>query len=71
MRDFLGRIAQPPRRQHEDADHVVAHLAIELLGALPVDVEQDVLAGTQRCFDRLARRAVVVSMHLGEFEQVV
>ena len=45
--------------------------AIELLRALPVDVEQHVAAGGERGLDRLARRAVAIAVHLGLFEQLV
>src|ERR1043165_6786547 len=41
------------RRQHEDAHHIAAHLAVKLLRALPVDVEQHVAPGGERLFHRL------------------
>ena len=42
----------------------------DLAGALPVDVEDHVGAGGERLLDRPARRAVVVAVHLGPFEEV-
>ena len=45
---------QPPlqfgdrRRQHEHADQIAARLFAQLLGALPIDVEQHVAAGGER-----------------------
>ena len=50
-------------RQDEHRHQVVAALLLELLRALPVDVEQHVAAGLERRLDRRARRAVVVVEH--------
>ena len=47
-------------RQDEDRDQVVARRLLQLLGALPVDVEQDVAPVGQRRLHRRARRAVEV-----------
>ena len=47
-----------------------AHLVEQLLRALPVDVEQHVAAGGERRFHRLARRAVIIAVHLRPFEQI-
>ena len=58
------------RRQHEDADHVVAALLAQLLGALPVDVEQHVAAAPRAPPHRPARRAVAVAEHLRPFQQL-
>ena len=57
------------RRQDEDADDIGRRLLAQLLGALPVDVEQHVPARRQRRFDRRARRAVAIVEHVGPFQQ--
>ena len=72
---ILGAPPQPSlqlghrRRQDEHADHVGARLA-QLLGALPVDVEQDVAARGERLLDRRARRAVAMAVDLGVLQQL-
>ena len=43
---------------------------LELARALPVDVEQHVLAGRERGHHRRLRRGVEVAVHLGPFEQL-
>ena len=58
------------RRQDEDARDIAAHLAIDLQGSLDVDVEEIVAPGFERGFDRLARRAVKIAMHLRPFEKL-
>jgi hypothetical protein len=62
--EFLHR-----RRQDEDRDHIGAHLFLQLLRALPVDVEQHVAAFAHRHLGSLARRAVEIAMHLGPLQQ--
>ena len=57
------------RRQNEHADDVGACLLPQLLGALPVDVEQHVASGRQRRFDRRTRRAVAIVEYGSPFEQ--
>ena len=59
------------RRQDEDRHDIDRHLFLQLLGALPVDVEQHVPAFTHRGFNRFARRTVVIPVHLRPFEQRV
>ena len=56
-------------RQDEDADGF-GDLRTHLPGALPVDLEQHVLAGGQLRLDRLAGGALVVAMHQRVFEEV-
>ena len=58
------------RRQDEHADHVVARGRAQLLGALPVDVEQHVAAAGQRLLDSRARRAVGMAVDLGVLQQL-
>jgi hypothetical protein len=57
-------------RQNEHADEIFAHALLELLRALPVDVEQHVLAGGQRVHHRLFRRAVEMIEDGGIFEEL-
>jgi len=56
-------------RQDEDQDRVREQL-LDLQRALPVDLEHDVLAVHQALFDRLARRAVEMAMHLRPLEEL-
>src|SRR5690606_4733524 len=58
------------RRQNKDADCLwimTAHLA----RALPVDLENDVVACSEGAFYRLARRAVEIAVDLGPFKHPV
>ena len=57
-------------RQHEDADEIGAALLAQLLGALPIDVEQHVAARREHALDWRPRRAVAVAEHLGPFEKL-
>src|SRR5262249_11451814 len=54
-------------RQHEYADDVVAHFLIELLRALPVDVEQHVASRRQRPFYRLPPRSLEIALGFPPF----
>ena len=65
---ILKHIAR--RRQHEHEDDVALQLFRKLLRALPIDVEQHVLAGGDRGFDRLARRTVVIVENARPFEKL-
>ena len=65
LAQFLRR-----RRKNEDADEIVLHRLGQLLGALPVDVEQHVAASLQRRRHRPLRRAVEIAEHLGVFEKL-
>src|SRR5882762_11992844 len=56
-------------RQDEDADRAGIELA-HLLGPLPVDFEDQVVAALQRIEDRLLRSAVAVAVHLGALEKL-
>ena len=56
-------------RQQEHADDIGPGALAQLLGALPVDIEQHVMPGGQRILHRLARRAVAVVEHGRPFEQ--
>src|SRR5438874_675865 len=55
-------------RQDEDADAVRVEPA-HLLRALPVDLENDVFAAGDGIEDHFLRRAVVVAVHLGAFQE--
>src|SRR5438067_6943668 len=55
--------------QDEDADAVRVEPA-HLLRALPVDLEDDVVAAGDGVEDHLLRRAVVVAVHLGALEEL-
>ena len=55
------------RRQDEDADDILARLLPQLLGTLPVDIEQHILSGRKRGFDRRARPAVALAEPIGPF----
>src|SRR5260370_7222569 len=57
------------RRQDEDADRAGIELA-HLLGPLPVDFEDPVVAALQRIEDQLLRSAVAVAVHLGALEKL-
>ncbi|OWK24679.1 hypothetical protein AJ87_19015 [Rhizobium yanglingense] len=57
------------RRQHEDGYDICRHLLLQLLGALPIDVEKHVAAFGHRCFHRFARRAVEIAVHFSPFQQ--
>ena len=50
-------------------DEVVLHRLGKLLGALPVDIEENVAALGQRQFDRALGRAVEIAEHFRPFEQ--
>ena len=56
-------------RKDEDTDEIVAGVLGELLGALPVYVEQRILARRQCLLHRGAQGAVVVAENLGIFEK--
>src|SRR6266571_8600347 len=57
------------RRQDEDADAIGIKLA-HLLGALPVDLENQVLAALQRIQDHVSRRAVAVAVDFGALQEL-
>ena len=57
------------RRQDEDGHDVRPRLLEKLHGALPVDVEQHVASGQQSLLNGGGRRRIVVSVHLGMFEE--
>ena len=57
------------RRQDEDRNDVRLHLVLKLLGALPVDIEQHVAAGSHRIFHRPTRGAVKIAVNLCPFQQ--
>ena len=59
------------RRQDEDPHEIGAEGIFELLGALPVDVEQDVAAVLERFLDRLLRAAVAMIEDIGPFGEFV
>ena len=56
-------------RQDEDADQILRRPFGKLLGSLPIDVEQDILAIGQCGLDRCPRRAVVVVENAGMLEE--
>ena len=56
-------------RQDEHPDDIDARLLVQLLGALPVDVEQNILSGRQCRFDRRARRTVEIVEYSRPLEQ--
>ncbi len=56
-------------RQDEDADRI-GHLLAHLACALPVDFQQDVVAGGQLRLHRLPRSALPVAMHQRVFEEI-
>src|SRR3546814_13092841 len=58
------------RRQDEDAYDVGPRFLIELLRALPVDIEQHILARLEQFVDARARRAVTVAEDLRPFEEL-
>src|SRR5262249_38425427 len=58
------------RRQDEDADQVLSCSLLELLGTLPINVEQYISTGAQSRFHRLAWGSVVVAENLRPFEQL-
>ena len=58
-------------RQDEDADDVLLVLLIELLRALPVDVEQIVLPARKPLADDPLGRAIAISEHLGPFVELI
>ena len=57
-------------RQDENAHHVLGRGAAELLGPLPVDVEQDVAAGCQGGLDCAARGAVGMTVDPGMLQEL-
>ncbi|MND26823.1 hypothetical protein D3C80_172800 [compost metagenome] len=57
------------RRQDEDRNDVRLHLVLQLLGALPVDVEQHIATGGHGIFHRPARRAVEIAVNFRPFQQ--
>src|SRR5690606_11754805 len=59
----------PRRRQDEHADRV-GDLGPHLGRALPVDLQQHVVAGRQLRLHRLPRRALPVAVHAGVLEEV-
>src|SRR3546814_5673791 len=73
---FFLMIRRPPRSTRTDTLFPYTTLVrsarrlAELLGALPVDVEQHVAAALQRLLHRPARRAVVVAEHHRVFQQL-
>src|SRR5690606_6067815 len=64
---LLQRLAR--RRQDEYADRA-RHLRPHLARALPVDLQEHVVAGGEQRPDRLARRALPVAVHAGVFEEI-
>ena len=61
----------PGGREDEDADEIVARFFRQLLGALPVDIEQNIAALGEGFFDGQARGSVIIAENLGMFEQLV
>src|SRR4029078_4239399 len=57
-------------RKNEDGDEVAPERALELLRALPIDVEKDVAPGLQRLLDRFLRAAVAVVEDIGPFREL-
>src|SRR5438552_14855795 len=72
----LGAGVQPPRqfaarrRQDENADQIGGRVFAQLLGALPIDVEQHVAALLERLLYRLSRRAIEVAEYLGILQEL-
>ena len=58
------------RRQNEHAHHVSRQAFLELPRALPVDVEQHVVARLQGIEHRRPRRGIKVAEHFRPFEQL-
>ena len=58
------------RRQNKNADRLRKHLA-HLLGALPVDFQQDVAPQRQLLAQPAQRGAVVIAIHLGVFQKIL
>ncbi len=56
-------------RQDEDRDHVGRHLLLQLLGALPVDVEEHVAALGHGKLGGFGGVPLEIAVHLGPFEQ--
>ena len=57
-------------RQNEHLDDILARDLIELLGALPVNIEKNVLTLTKRRLDERARRAIVIAEDIRPFEEL-
>src|ERR1044072_1215791 len=57
------------RRQNENADQVAARFLTELLGALPINIKQNVAPRLQSLYDRPARRAIAMAENLRPFEK--
>ena len=64
-----GQQLVPARRQEEDEDRVREEL-LDLQRALPVDLEQHVVAADDAVFDGAARSAVEVAVHLGPLDEL-
>ena len=74
----VGRAAHKPlvqflhrRRQDENADDIAAGDLEKLLRALPVNIEQHILAGRQHRIDLGLRRAVALAKNMRPFEEFV
>ena len=57
------------RRQDEDADQIALDRLGKLLAPLPIDVEDDIAAGIERAFHRVAGGAVPVAEHFRAFKE--
>jgi hypothetical protein len=66
---LLQRLAR--RRKYEHRHHIVFSIGAQLLGALPVYVEQHVATLGQGVFHRFPRRAVVIVEHHRPFQKLV
>ena len=58
------------RRQHENRDEIARNVLEQLLGALPIDVADDVAASGKRLLDRPPRRAVAISEDFRVLQQL-
>src|SRR4029450_4166808 len=57
-------------RQNEDSNQILAHGGVQLLRALPVDVEQYIAARLERGLHRRLGRAVAVTEHRRPFDEM-
>ena len=58
------------RRQDENADNVTTGLLIQLLRALPVNVEQHIATARQDRINRRVRRAITVAKDMRPFKKL-
>ena len=58
------------RRQDENPHQILTHRRVELLGPLPVDVEQDIAASSQCILHRRLRGTVKIAEHRCPFDEL-